>query len=89
MHQRHHQRDHQRQGGQHGGDAKLRPGNLKRIANAERRQHVRRQRWTAAGEELTKLEGAEQEKLRLLDLWSFQKKEIEGAGPVAADICAN
>jgi DNA repair protein RecN (Recombination protein N) len=35
--------------------------------------------WRAAGAELASLELTEQEKLRLLDLWSFQRKEIEGA----------
>jgi DNA repair protein RecN (Recombination protein N) len=39
------------------------------------------ERWAAAGKELAELERSEQEKLRLLDLWSFQKKEIEGAAP--------
>src|SRR6185312_925994 len=43
------------------------------------------ERWTAAGKELSELERSEQEKLRLLDLWSFQKKEIEGAAPVAGE----
>src|SRR5207248_228253 len=37
-------------------------------------------RWNVAGRELEELEHSEQEKLRLLDLWSFQRKEIEGAG---------
>jgi DNA repair protein RecN (Recombination protein N) len=36
--------------------------------------------WRAAGAELEDLERTEQEKLRLLDLWSFQRKEIESAG---------
>lgn len=36
-------------------------------------------RWRAAAAELEELEHSEQEKLRLLDLWSFQRKEIEGA----------
>jgi DNA repair protein RecN (Recombination protein N) len=35
--------------------------------------------WRAAGAELEELERSEQEKLRLLDLWSFQRKEIESA----------
>jgi DNA repair protein RecN (Recombination protein N) len=35
--------------------------------------------WRAAAAELEELERAEQEKLRLLDLWSFQRKEIEAA----------
>jgi DNA repair protein RecN (Recombination protein N) len=39
------------------------------------------QHWAAAGKELAELERSEQEKLRLLDLWSFQKKEIESASP--------
>src|SRR5438067_511607 len=36
-------------------------------------------RWTAVGKELSELERSEQEKLRMLDLWSFQKSEIEAA----------
>ncbi len=32
--------------------------------------------WKAAGSGLEDLERSEQEKLRLLDLWSFQRKEI-------------
>jgi DNA repair protein RecN (Recombination protein N) len=36
--------------------------------------------WKRAGEEIEALESAEQEKLRLLDLWQFQRKEIESAG---------
>jgi DNA repair protein RecN (Recombination protein N) len=35
--------------------------------------------WRAAAAELDELERNEQEKLRLLDLWSFQRKEIESA----------
>ncbi len=35
--------------------------------------------WRACGAELEELERSEQEKLRLLDLWSFQRKEIEAA----------
>ncbi len=38
-------------------------------------------RWTAAGAELAALERNEQEKLRLLDLWTFQQNEIESAAP--------
>jgi DNA repair protein RecN (Recombination protein N) len=37
------------------------------------------QQWRAAAAELEQLEHNEQEKLRLLDLWSFQRKEIESA----------
>jgi DNA repair protein RecN (Recombination protein N) len=36
--------------------------------------------WKRAGEEIDALESAEQEKLRLLDLWQFQRKEIDSAG---------
>ncbi len=36
-------------------------------------------RWRAAAAEHEELERSEQEKLRLLDLWSFQRKEIEDA----------
>ena len=35
--------------------------------------------WRATAAELEELERNEQEKLRLLDLWSFQRKEIESA----------
>jgi DNA repair protein RecN (Recombination protein N) len=38
------------------------------------------QAWKRAGDEIGVLESAEQEKLRLLDLWQFQRKEIESAG---------
>jgi DNA repair protein RecN (Recombination protein N) len=37
------------------------------------------QEWRAANAEIEELERTEQEKLRLLDLWSFQRKEIENA----------
>jgi DNA repair protein RecN (Recombination protein N) len=37
------------------------------------------QQWQAAAAGLDELERTEQEKLRLLDLWSFQRKEIESA----------
>ena len=36
--------------------------------------------WRSTGDELEELERTEQEKLRLLDMWSFQRKEIEAAG---------
>jgi DNA repair protein RecN (Recombination protein N) len=36
-------------------------------------------RWRAAGAELDEIETSEQEKLRLLDLWQFQRREIEDA----------
>ncbi len=41
------------------------------------------QEWRAAAAELEELERNEQEKLRLLDLWSFQRKEIESAALAA------
>lgn len=37
--------------------------------------------WRETGEKLRELAENEQEKLRLLDLWSFQKKEIEAVQP--------
>ena len=37
--------------------------------------------WRALGEKLEELNRNEQEKLRLLDLWSFQKSEIDGVAP--------
>ena len=39
------------------------------------------QRWRAARERLESLNMQEQDKLRLADQWSFQKKEIESVGP--------
>ena len=36
--------------------------------------------WKQASNEIAEMENADQEKLRLLDLWQFQKKEIESAG---------
>jgi len=41
--------------------------------------------WKAAGAALEQLEHTEQEKLRLLDLWEFQRREIEGAAPRAGE----
>ena len=41
--------------------------------------------WKAAGTALETLERTEQEKLRLLDLWEFQRKEIESAAPIAGE----
>jgi DNA repair protein RecN (Recombination protein N) len=38
-------------------------------------------RWRACREELDELERTEQEKLRMADLWSFQRREIEEASP--------
>ncbi len=39
------------------------------------------QQWQATGAELAQLETSEQERLRLADLWSFQRNEIENAAP--------
>jgi len=44
--------------------------------------------WASAGKELSELERTEQEKLRLLDLWNFQKKEIESAMPKCGEDAA-
>jgi DNA repair protein RecN (Recombination protein N) len=41
--------------------------------------------WRAAAAELEQLERSEQEKLRLVDLWSFQRKEIEAAALQAGE----
>jgi DNA repair protein RecN (Recombination protein N) len=42
-------------------------------------------RWRGTAAELEELEKSEQEKLRLLDMWSFQRKEIESAGLSAGE----
>lgn len=42
-------------------------------------------KWRAAEAELNELESSEQEKLRLLDLWQFQRNEIENESPVAGE----
>jgi DNA repair protein RecN (Recombination protein N) len=42
-------------------------------------------RWRACGIELEALEKAEQERLRLADLWSFQRREIEAASLTAGE----
>jgi len=41
--------------------------------------------WRDCCHELEELERGEQEKLRLLDLWTFQRKEIETAAPKAGE----
>ena len=46
------------------------------------------EQWRAAAAELEELERSEQEKLRLLDLWQFQRKEIESAGLEAEEEAA-
>jgi DNA repair protein RecN (Recombination protein N) len=43
------------------------------------------QEWRAAEAELAELQNTEQEKLRLLDLWQFQRNEIETEAPVAGE----
>ncbi len=46
------------------------------------------EQWRAAAAELEELERSEQEKLRLLDLWQFQRKEIESANLEAEEDAA-
>ncbi len=41
--------------------------------------------WRVAASELEELERGEQEKLRLLDVWNFQRKEIETVAPKAGE----
>jgi DNA repair protein RecN (Recombination protein N) len=41
--------------------------------------------WKRAADAIAELEGADQEKLRLLDLWQFQRREIEGAELLPAE----
>src|SRR6202011_4933863 len=41
--------------------------------------------WQRVARELEELDRSEQEKLRMLDLWSFQRKEIESAAPKPAE----
>jgi len=38
-------------------------------------------RWHETGRSLAELESSEQERLRMMDLWSFQRKEIEEVSP--------
>ena len=42
-------------------------------------------KWSSVRERIEELRAAEQDRLRLLDLWSFQAREIEGAGIVDAE----
>jgi DNA repair protein RecN (Recombination protein N) len=44
--------------------------------------------WKAASRELEELERGEQEQLRMLDLWEFQRKEIEAVAPKAGEEAA-
>jgi DNA repair protein RecN (Recombination protein N) len=41
--------------------------------------------WRVTTEKLAELQSAEQDRLRMADLWRFQSKEIDGAGLVAED----
>jgi DNA repair protein RecN (Recombination protein N) len=56
-------------------------------ASKDKRGAVREafRRWRAAEEEFKELESTEQEKLRLLDLWQFQRNEIESEAPAAGE----
>ncbi|MEO8026436.1 MAG: AAA family ATPase, partial [Bryobacteraceae bacterium] len=45
-------------------------------------------RWKAISAELDDFERNEQEKLRMADLWSFQKKEIEAVAPLSGEEAA-
>ncbi|HEV2116780.1 MAG TPA: DNA repair protein RecN [Terriglobales bacterium] len=42
-------------------------------------------KWKSVRERIAELERGEQDRLRLLDLWSFQQKEIEAARPQAGE----
>jgi DNA repair protein RecN (Recombination protein N) len=44
--------------------------------------------WKRAADEIAQLESADQEKLRLLDLWQFQRREIEAAELTAGEDAA-
>jgi DNA repair protein RecN (Recombination protein N) len=43
------------------------------------------ERWRTRSAELEELDRSAQEKLRLADLWSFQRQEIEGVAPLPAE----
>jgi DNA repair protein RecN (Recombination protein N) len=45
-------------------------------------------RWRRLGAELAELERSEQERLRLADLWTFQRREIESAAPAPGEDAA-
>jgi len=45
-------------------------------------------RWRRLSAELAELERSEQERLRLADLWAFQRREIESAAPAAGEDAA-
>ncbi len=50
--------------------------------NGAQRDHVRQlyDAWKRVAREIAEIETTDQEKLRMLDLWQFQRKEIEAAG---------
>lgn len=43
------------------------------------------EQWQSVQEKLNSLERDEQDRLRMVDLWSFQRKEIEGINPVEGE----
>jgi DNA repair protein RecN (Recombination protein N) len=43
------------------------------------------EQWRSIQEKLSELERDEQDRLRMVDLWSFQRKEIEGVKPVEGE----
>jgi len=43
------------------------------------------EKWRGIQEKLNELERDEQDRLRMVDLWSFQRKEIEGVNPVEGE----
>jgi DNA repair protein RecN (Recombination protein N) len=55
--------------------------------NAERVTEIAKiyREWKTITGQLEELERGEQEKLRLLDVWDFQRREIEGAAPQAGE----
>jgi DNA repair protein RecN (Recombination protein N) len=60
---------------------------LDQFAGEEEAQRVATlfREWKRIQDELSELEKSEQEKLRLADLWTFQRKEIEAAGVKAGE----
>ncbi len=46
------------------------------------------ERWRGVRDELAEVERAERERLRLADLWSFQRREIEAAAPAPGEDAA-
>src|SRR3954447_22245537 len=60
-------------------DAYANTGDLRRKVSAIYSQ------WRAIGDKLQELNQNEQEKLRMLDLWTFQRKEIDAVAPKAGE----